>query len=123
MEQLTLKIPTLYGDHHTIAVRKILEGLEGVEDMWVSSAFYEARVTYDPKVTSPEKIIAALSEQGYEPGEELPAFPLGVRKEPARRTAMFEGIGDAMAFPEANLAFEGRPLWPCPGLQPLKMPD
>ena len=63
METTTYEIPSMYGDHHVIEVRRILQLIPGVEEVYASSAFQAVEVTFDPdKVTgkqienkSPEK--------------------------------------------------------------------
>ena len=50
MDKLVLTIPTLYGDHHTTAVKDILaEGLEGVAGFYVSSAFKQVSISLRPE--------------------------------------------------------------------------
>lgn len=69
-EQVTYEVPSLYADHHVVAVRKALADLEGVEKVEASAAFQEVRVSYDPKKSSPSTIEERLKEAGYFPGEE-----------------------------------------------------
>jgi copper chaperone CopZ len=120
MEKLVLTIPTLFGDHHTTAVRKILEDTKGIEELYVSSAFNQVAVSYDPKKVKPEAIRKALAEQGYSEGSEpvLPAEALPVGESTTRHTSAYTGIGDTLAFAETAPSWEGRPLWPCPGFEP-----
>jgi copper chaperone CopZ len=114
MDKLTLNIPTLYGDHHTTAVKQILEGLEGVKDIYVSSAFKQISVSYDKKKTSPETIEKALADEGYSTEEFETAYPTSIKEREMRHTAAVAGIGETLSFAR-NIPFEGRPLWPCPG--------
>jgi copper chaperone CopZ len=122
MEKLVLNIPTIYGDHHATAVKDLLAGLDGVQDSYVSSAFQQVSVSFDPKKVKPEAIREALAEMGYSEDEQLGAFARSVGENPNRHTAAFSGTGDTLAFAQATAPFEGRPLWPCPGLsyQPTK---
>ena len=39
MEKVVLEVPTLWADHHVLKVREALAKLEGVDDMYVSSAW------------------------------------------------------------------------------------
>jgi hypothetical protein len=48
MEKLLLSIPTLFGDHHTTAVRAILSALGGVSDIYVSSDAKQVGLSFDP---------------------------------------------------------------------------
>jgi len=120
MEKLVLTIPTLYGDHHTTEVRKTLEGMKGIDDLYVSSAFSQISLSYDPKVVKPDKIRNALAEKGY--GEDvepvLVAEALPVGESTTRHTSAYTGTGDTLAFAETAPGWEGRPLWPCPGFEP-----
>lgn len=116
MEKLVLNIPTIYGDHHTTAVKDILARLDGVQDSYVSSAFQQVSVSFDPKKVNPEAIRKALAEMGYSEGEQLGAYATSIGEKVNRHTAALSGTGDTLAFAQATAAFEGRPLWPCPGL-------
>jgi copper chaperone CopZ len=115
MDKLSLTIPTLYGDHHTVAIKQILEGLKGVKDIYVSSAFNLVTLSFDEKTLSPEQIETILTEQGYSP--ELPetAHVVGAGERINRHTAAITGVGDTLSFAQAASPFEGRALWPCPG--------
>ncbi len=74
-ERVTYEVPSLYADHHVVAVRKALADLEGVAEIEVSAAFQEVRVSYDPKKGSPSAIEERLKEAGYPPGEEEISLP------------------------------------------------
>ncbi len=118
MKKLVLAIPTLYGDHHTVAVRAILAGLPGVSDLYVSSAQHVVSLSYDPKKINPEAIEKALAEHGYEVGTPEPTYVASLASEfekSARYTSFIGGAGDALAFTEHTQVRDGRPLWPCPG--------
>lgn len=75
VERVIYEVPSLYADHHVVAVRKALAGLEGVEEIEVSAAFQEVKVSYDPKKSSPSAIEERLKEAGYPPGEEGISLP------------------------------------------------
>jgi copper chaperone CopZ len=73
MEKTVLNLPTLYADHHVMILRDALLALDGVSEIYASSAWRQAVVTYDPKATDPAAIEAAVVEAGYPVGEaELP---------------------------------------------------
>lgn len=67
METLTLKLPTMYGDHHVIKVRQIVGALPGVAEVVASAAQQQLVVTFDSAQTSAEAITSALTENGYAP--------------------------------------------------------
>ena len=55
---IRVEVPKLYADHHTLAVRQVLAGLPGVQDVWVSAAAREVQITFDPDVTVADGIVA-----------------------------------------------------------------
>lgn len=120
MEKLVLTIPTLYGDHHTTDVKKTLTSMKGIDDLYVSSAFNQISLSYDPKVVKPDEIRNALAEKGYGEGVEpvLAAEALPVGERTTRHTSAYTGTADTLAFAETAPGWEGRPLWPCPGFEP-----
>lgn len=69
MERLFLIIPNLYADHHVTRVRNILFALNGVEDVYASSAFKEVTVQFDPAKISRDQLTDALTKAGYAPGD------------------------------------------------------
>jgi copper chaperone CopZ len=116
MEKLVLNIPTLYADHHTTAVKNLLEGIEGIQETFVSSAFKQVSIGFDPKKISPEEIERTLAAAGYSQEDEESAFAASIADKVTRHTAAYAGVGDSLSFAEAVSPYEGRPLWPCPGL-------
>jgi copper chaperone CopZ len=120
MEKLVLTIPTLYGDHHTVAVRRILDGIAGVSDPLVSAAYRQVALKFDPAKTSAAAIEKALAAQGYDPGLDDLAYPIQstFAEEATRHTASISGTGTSLAFAEVTQVVQGRPLWPCPGFDP-----
>jgi copper chaperone CopZ len=128
METLTLDLPTMYGDHHVLEVRRILLELAGVEDVYASSGFRMAEITYDPAQIDEDAIKAKLDEAGYL-GELLvdvesskPVNELDGEKVFYRHSAAYEQTGTVIGFAQ-NVAFAGRPLWPCPGMGPVQTID
>jgi copper chaperone CopZ len=127
METKTFEAPALYGDHHVTEVRRILQGLTGVSEVYASSAFQVIEVIFDAEKISAEEITTQLENQGYL--GELPMISeTGIaveRKEGDgvfRHTATYETIKDTVSFAQ-NIQHTGRPLWPCPGLGPVKPSD
>ena len=127
METKTFETPALYGDHHVTEVRRILQGLTGVNDVYASSAFQAIEVTFDPEKISVAEITKQLEEAGYL--GELPMLSetgIAVEKKEGegvfRHTAVYETVKDTVSFAQ-RVNYTGRPLWPCPGLGPVKSND
>jgi len=53
MEKIVLDLPALWADHHVKAVREVLAGLDGVEDVYASSGWKQALISYDPGKIEP----------------------------------------------------------------------
>lgn len=86
MEKALFDVPSMYGDHHVIAVRQALLVVPGVEEVWASSAWQQVQVTYEPETVSPDEISQALEQTGYPAGDgHLPSAPstLPNAKDPA----------------------------------------
>ncbi len=122
MERLVMNIPALYGDHHTSAIRKLLEPMEGVAEVFASPASRRLVIKYYPTVVTEEEIVSKLNGEGYVADAPEPAFaaPLGERV--ARHTAILAGTGESMAFAEHAPELQGRALWPCPGFEIARIP-
>jgi len=130
MKKKTFEVPTMYGDHHVIEVRRILLETPGVVDVFASSAFRVVEVTYDPDRVNDLELAVKLDEAGYlgewtvvaEKG--LPAvsrasegaFSEGVF---FRHTEVYEHTKQFVSFAQ-NVNYVGRPLWPCPGMGVVK---
>jgi len=127
METKTFEAPALYGDHHVSEVRRILVEMAGVSDVYASSAFQIIEVTFDPKKVKAEQITARLEEAGYL-GDVPMLAETGVaveRKEgdeSFRHTTVYETVKGTVSFAQ-RVNYSGRPLWPCPGLGPIKQSD
>jgi copper chaperone CopZ len=119
MKTFQIELPKMFGDHHVIAVRKILLELPGIDEVYASSSFQTLQLSYDQEKLSEEEILAKLEETGYlgemqTPQESnLPASENGDKKD-FRHTAAFENTRQ-VSF-HRDLAFKGRALWPCPGM-------
>jgi copper chaperone len=69
MEQTTIAITGMSCGHCVAGVRRALAEVRGVEVREVKVG--EATVAYDPEVASPERIVRAIEDEGYEiPGRE-----------------------------------------------------
>lgn len=129
MEKITIDLPAMYGDHHVLEVRRILQAIDGVEDIHASSGFRAAEVNFDPEKTSEAEITSKLDEAGY-----IGELPIPVELDTAayhggndkgtffRHTAAFSQTKNVVNFGQ-TVAYEGRPLWPCPGMSPLENID
>lgn len=127
MEIKTFETPVLYGDHHVSEVRRILLELAGVSEVYASSAFQIIEVKYDPAKISVENIATCLEKAGYL-GEMPMLTETGVAVEKVdgdhffRHTAVYETVKGTISFAQ-RVNYNGRPLWPCPGLGAVKMSD
>lgn len=117
MESLSVTIPTLFGDHHTLAVHAILGAVEGVAKVYVSTAFRQVYIEYDPKKIKKEAVLKALADKGYQEGEYDLAYADNIEGKITRHTAALTGVGDTISFAEPQPAWKGGALWPCPGLE------
>ena len=124
METFQLDLPTMYGDHHVVEVRRLILELPGVEEVYASSGFRFIEVKYDETLLTPDKIKATLEEAGY-----LGELPVAVEqgavegrqngdKPYFRHTIAYAQTGQAVNFAQ-KVPFAGRPLWPCPGMGPI----
>lgn len=68
MAKVTLDVPTLWADHHVLKVREALLSLDGVNDVYASSAWKQVLVTYDNKKVKKADIEKALTNAGYPAG-------------------------------------------------------
>ena len=125
MEVFTIELPAMYGDHHVVEVRRILLGMPGVEDVYASSGFRAAEISFDPDRTSTEDIKAKLDQSGYlvelPIPEEVPAQSASTgngSKGFFRHTAAYETNNQVVSFGQ-TVNYESRALWPCPGMTPL----
>lgn len=77
MEKVTFSIPTMWADHHTLAVRSALGKVDGVSDVVASSLYKDVLIKYDPEVVDPQALANTLVEAGYEiaGAPELPTYP------------------------------------------------
>ncbi|MBI3738501.1 MAG: heavy-metal-associated domain-containing protein [Chloroflexi bacterium] len=117
MKTSSFNTPALYGDHHVTEVRRILLQLDGVNDVYASSAFQVVEVTYDEKKINDLQIAVKLDEAGYL-GEWTVPVESGVAAEEKpyfRHTTVYETTKKTVTFAQ-RVNYSGRPLWPCPGM-------
>jgi copper chaperone CopZ len=77
MEKVTFSIPTMWADHHTLAVRQALDQVSGVKEVIASAMYRDVLVQYDPTAVTPNALESALTEAGYAIGQApaLPTYP------------------------------------------------
>ena len=102
MKTLNFDLPTMYGDHHVVEVRRLLFEIPGVEDVYASSGFRAVEVSVDESKVTADQLKTALEEAGYLGDLILPAETgVAVTEEEEgntsyfRHTAAFEQIVDA----------------------------
>jgi copper chaperone CopZ len=125
MEKKSFELPAMYADHHVVEVRRLLLEIPGVQDVYASSAFQVADVTFDPDQVSADEIAEKLSEAGYlgefavvaEAGK--PAASSNGDETYFRHTEVYEQTKGTIGFSQ-EVSYVGRPLWPCPGMGVIK---
>ena len=128
METKTFEAPALYADHHVTEVRRILLELDGVTDVYASSAFQIIEVTYDAEKINDLEIAVKLDEAGYL-GEWTLPIETGTaaqqgdgQKSFFRHTTTYETTKQTVSFAQ-RVSYQGRPLWHCPGIGAIRMED
>ena len=124
MASFSYELPSMYGDHHVLEVRRILLELDGVSDVYASSGFQVVEVEYNSKKTPKKDLIAALEKAGYSSEFNLPVEPSVPANEDIegayfRHTEATEQTGNTVSFEQA-VRVQRSPLWPCPGMGPVK---
>jgi copper chaperone CopZ len=124
MASLSLELPSMYGDHHVLEVRRILLGFEGVEEVYASSGFGVVEVEYNSKKVTKKELTDALEKAGYMGDFSMamePSSPANEDIEGAffRHTEAFAQTGNTVSFEQA-VKVNRSPLWPCPGMGAVK---
>jgi len=124
MANLSLELPTMFGDHHVVEVRRILLEFDGVSDVYASSGFGVVEVEYNSKKTPKKDLVAALEKAGYIGDFSMafePSTPANEDVKGAffRHTEAAEQTGNIVSF-EQTVKVQRSPLWPCPGMGPVK---
>jgi copper chaperone CopZ len=128
METKSFEVPALYADHHVTEVRKILLELDGVIDVYASSAFQVVEVTYDETKINDLEIAIKLDEAGYLGEWTIPielgsAAQQGDGQKPFfRHSTSYETTKQTVSFGQ-TVSYQGRPLWHCPGIGAVKMDE
>ena len=124
MASLSLELPTMFGDHHVIEVRRILLEFDGVSDVYASSGFGVVELEYNSKKTPKKDLVDALEKAGYMGDFKMalePSIPANedVKGAYFRHTEAVEQTGNTVSF-EQTVKVQRSPLWPCPGMGPVK---
>jgi len=101
MEKVTFNIPTMWADHHVLAVRDTLGQVNGVDEVLASASYKDVLVKYDPAAVAPDALAATLAAAGY-PVTEAPELP----KHPKRT----DDSSDWFQFQERVTATDRRDL-------------
>ena len=72
MASVTLNAPAVFADHHVLQARTALFALEGVDDVYASSAWQAVIVSYNPDQVDLPAIEDALAKAGYPPDKTTP---------------------------------------------------
>ncbi|MCS7222674.1 MAG: heavy-metal-associated domain-containing protein [Anaerolineae bacterium] len=91
LEKVVLDVPAMWADHHVLKVRAVLTSLEGVQDVYASSAWKQVLVSFDPSKISQAAIEQALAEAGYPVG--AGEVPVLVQHDGIRRDPRWEVLG------------------------------
>ncbi len=91
MEKIILELPAMYADHHVLAVRDVLTELDGLEEVYASSAWKQVMISFDPAKIKQTAIEEALANAGYPVGEGEP--PVLVEFGDVKRDPKWEELG------------------------------
>lgn len=69
MDNVTFSIPRLWADHHVLAVRGLLQSIEGIDGVEASSARKQVKINFDAAKVSLAAIKEKLVAAGYVPTE------------------------------------------------------
>ena len=119
MKTFQIDLPTMFGDHHVLEVRRIMLELPGIDDLYASSAFQTLQISFDDEILKEEEIIKKLEDAGYLGDLQIPeesniSVTESREKKDFRHTAAFEHTKQVSFHRETS--FSGRALWPCPGM-------
>jgi len=120
MQKLQLEVPAMYGDHHVLAVRNIVLGMNGVEEVLASAAWRTIEVMYDPEKISPEQIERRLAEEGYTQPAQVPVLDPETVRSRRYSSSLVEATRTFSFLESLPTISDYRPLWPCPGMTPWR---
>jgi copper chaperone CopZ len=80
MDKVTYSIPTMWADHHVLAVRQALSQVNGVQEVLASSLYQDVLIRYDPAAVTPDALTGALAQAGYQVAQALtlPTYPVRI---------------------------------------------
>jgi copper chaperone CopZ len=80
MEKVTINVPSLWADHHVLAIRQALLQVKGVANVSASALYRDVVVEYDPAAATPEALAGAVTQAGYQVAvaQSLPSHPLRI---------------------------------------------
>lgn len=116
MEKVSFPVPSLFGDHHVLEVRRILLARPGVAEVYASSCFHVIEVSFDPSQIVQADIAAILEEAGY--FVDLPE-PVKSMAQLSQRQAVILEQTQLVGF-QQKITIQKRSAWPCPGMGLLK---
>lgn len=126
MKTKTFETPALYADHHVTEVRRILMEVDGVREVYASSAFQVVEVTYDENKVNDLEIAVKLDETGYLGQWTVPVETGAAAAEEQRpyfrHTTTYETTKQTVSFAQ-KVNYRGRPLWYCPGMGLITMDE
>ncbi len=120
MQKSIFNAPALYGDHHVTEVRRLLFAVDGVTDVYASSAFRMVEVSFDESKVTHDVLMKTLDDLGYL-NDSLLMMETGVAAQRTeadghfRHTATYETVKKTVSFAQ-TVPYSGRPLWNCPGM-------
>ena len=68
MADQRFEVPSLWADHHVLALREALASLPGVQHVAASSLDRQVTVVFDPAQTDAAALAAAMTAAGYPAG-------------------------------------------------------
>ncbi len=71
MKKTVMNVPKMWADHHVLKVREVLMALDGVQDVYASSAWKQVMVRFDAGKVTESAVAEALTGAGYTVGEAL----------------------------------------------------
>lgn len=123
VERTNLRIPNMYGDHHVLHVKQLLQQLDGVEEVVASAAFQEVEVVFDPAATTEADIASCLAAQGYPIGALDGPLHVGLVENAVPRHAVAYSAAVTSDAGAALATGQNLPEWhsvgalPCPGFE------
>jgi len=68
LQNETISLPAMYGDHHVVEVRQIVTALPGVKEVRASASRRKLFIAFDRAQVTLAAISAALAQGGFAPG-------------------------------------------------------